>query len=87
MATYGKINDTSAANRDGSLVGLCMMYHLSRRTDLHFAVARLENNASAQYLLIDSTNTGLQTTGLQSVATVPPGFNPTALGVGIRHRF
>lgn len=87
MATYGRINDDSAANRDGSLLGLCLMYHLSRRTDLHFAVARMDNGSNAQYLITDSTNTGLQTTGLQSVATVPPGYSPTALGIGIRHRF
>lgn len=82
MATYGKIDDRSGANRDANLMALCLMYHLSRRTDLHAAWARMSNNTNSQYLIIDSTNTGLQT-----VANVPLGYDPTAIGLGIRRRF
>ena len=51
MATYGKIDDRSGADRDANLMALCLMYHLSRRTDLHAAVARMSNNANSQYLI------------------------------------
>lgn len=82
MASFGRIDDKAVTNRDGRLMSICYMIHLSRRTDLHFAAARMTNNANAQYLITDSTNTGLQ-----SSTTVPLGFDPTAIALGIRHRF
>ncbi|MFZ5538738.1 MAG: porin [Pseudomonadota bacterium] len=82
MASFGRIDDKAASDRDGRLLSLAYVYQLSRRTDLHFAVARMTNNANAQYLITDSTSTGLQ-----SSTTVPLGFDPTAVGIGIRHRF
>ncbi len=80
--TFGQINDKAATNRDARLMALAYSYRLSRRTDLHAAVARMTNKTNGQFLIFDSTSTGLQNT-----ANVPVGFDPTAFGIGLRHTF
>ena len=95
MASYGRLDDRSGNNFDARFVSLGAQMAVSRRTDFYGAVSRMTNRNDAHYLITDASGTGLQTSVSSTAAVpaagfignVPAGYSPTAVQVGVRHRF
>lgn len=97
MAAYGRLDDRSANDFDARFASFGGTYSITRRTDFYGAVSRMTNRNGAHYLISDASNAGLQTSvGASSAVPVAPalftgnvgaGYSPTALQVGVRHRF
>ena len=79
IAQYQKSDDRRSADADVQQLSLTFDYFLSKRTDVYASVAKTDNRNSAAFGLTDATNATL--------GSIAPGSNPSALQVGVRHRF
>lgn len=71
LATATRVNDTTAANRNATGVGLGADYDLSKRTTLYGRFGRVNNENGATFNLDNGVN----------------GSSPSSLAVGLRHKF
>ncbi|HEU0203980.1 MAG TPA: porin [Burkholderiaceae bacterium] len=79
VATYTSVNDKSALNRDGKLLGVGYFYKLFTDTAIYVHYGKMNNNANGSYTLNDATNL------VGNLST--PGFDPSSVGVGLNYRF
>lgn len=78
VAGYARANDKTAANADGSHLGIGFFYDLSKRTLLYGNVSRMNNSRNASYSLNGATALGV----------VPAvGNDVSGVQLGIRHLF
>lgn len=76
MASYIKRNDKSAVNNDASQIAVGYVYPLSKRTQLHFSVAKISNK-------VPNTSPAFITTSTPA----GPGTGDRAIAFGIGHFF
>ncbi|QPF76067.1 porin [Roseateles sp. DAIF2] len=79
---WGQLQDKVLAKADTSIVALGYQYSLSKRSMVYAGLSKRSNEANAQYLLLDAA-----TNGALKTANVAPGFDPSAVMVGMRHSF
>lgn len=77
-ASYNSRDDRTAANKDAYMLAVGYDYNFSKRTNLYAQVARINNKDTSASTLGDAVNGG---------PAVMAGYDPTALAVGIRHKF
>lgn len=79
FASYSKLDDKSAQNKDGTLVGIAYTYALDAKTTLYANWGELSNNVNASYVLADASDFN------QSVRTV--GDDPRGIMAGLNVKF
>lgn len=72
MASYIRKDDKSVANKDARQFGVGLFHHLSKRTDVYVAYARIRNKNGATYVVGNNTE---------------PGSGARAFDLGLRHTF
>lgn len=77
--SVNSFNDGTAANADSRSFGVAHTYALSKRTDLNFVLARVNNNANSQVALGGN--------GYLGGFTRAAGVDSTSISFGVRHRF
>lgn len=77
--SVNSFNDGTSVNADARSFGVAHTYALSKRTDLNFIVARVNNNANSQVALGGN--------GYLGGFTRAAGVDSTSIAFGVRHRF
>lgn len=77
--SVNSFNDGTAINADARSFGVAHTYALSKRTDLNFVLARVNNNANSQVALGGN--------GYLGGFTRAAGVDSTSIAFGVRHRF
>lgn len=72
VASYIRKDDKSVANKDARQLGIGLFHHLSKRTDVYAAYARILNRNGATYVVGNNTE---------------PGSGARAFDLGLRHTF
>jgi predicted porin len=77
MVSYIDKDDKTSANNDANQVAFGYLYYLSKRTNLYYSIARIQNNAPA------GSKTGFYRVGNAS----EQGIGSRAFNFGMRHAF
>ena len=80
MAIVQKLrqDNSTGAERTGTVFGIGGVYDLSKRTTLYATYGRVSNNATASFALFSADT---------AVTAGVPGADPRAMAIGIRHSF
>jgi hypothetical protein len=76
---FTKFDDRRTSNADANSYGFAVTHSLSKRTDLNFVLAKVDNSSTSQ--------TALGGAGYLGGVTSAPGVDSTSIALGVRHRF